>query len=91
MGSKGITRKVFVADVAALAGLLRGSYRNISGLTRFKMNTHVNISKHYWNRGLKNPSNANVKRLTYKAIKNGKWSIQSNGSIKIKLLKQLDI
>ena len=68
---------------ASLARLLKGSYKRVGTISKFKINNHINVPKHLWNRVLKNPSNTNVKNLVYKAIKNGKWTLKKSGSVEI--------
>ncbi len=64
--------------------LLHGAYRGIEKISDFKMNTHINVTKHCWGRIMSNVTNANVQKIINEAIRKGKWKkFDNQGLVRI--------
>ena len=67
---------------AKLAGLLKGTFKDIAKITVEKMK-HINVSKHLWSRVMKKVTTTQIQTLIHQGIRKGTWSFLSNGSVKI--------
>ena len=54
------------------------AYKSIGKITTRKM-SHINVSKHLWNKVLKRVTSKGIEKMISTAIKKGTWSIASNG------------
>ena len=64
-----------------LTGMLRHSYKRISNISSFRMNTHINVSKHAWGKVLSKVTNSGIESLIHQGIRHGVWDLGSGGGI----------
>ena len=66
-----------------IAGILRLSYKSVAKISTFKMNKHINVSKHLWNKVLPKVTTANITNLINQAIRKGEWRMDNKGVVHI--------
>lgn len=64
------------------SGLIKGTFKSISKITSKSM-SHINVSKHLWNKVMKKVTKTQIETLIYQGIRKGSWNLLSNGSVKI--------
>ena len=67
---------------AKFSGLIKGTFKSISKITSKSM-SHINVSKHLWNKVMKKVTKTQIETLIYQGIRKGSWNLLSNGSVKI--------
>lgn len=67
---------------AKLSGLIKGTFKSIAKITSKKM-SHINVSKHLWNKVMKKVTKTQIRTLIYQGIRKGTWKLLTNGSVKI--------
>ena len=67
---------------AKLSGLIKGTFKSIAKITSKKM-SHINVSKHLWNKVMKKVTKTQIETLIYQGIRKGTWNLLTNGSVKI--------
>ena len=67
---------------AKLSGLIKGTFKSIAKITSKKM-SHINVSKHLWNKVMKKVTTTQIETLIHQGIRKGTWNLLSNGSVKI--------
>lgn len=45
--------------------------------------SHINVSKHLWNKVVKKVTKTQIETLIYQGIRKGTWNLLTNGSVKI--------
>jgi len=61
----------------------KAAYKSISSISKFRMQTHINVPKHLWNRVLKKVTDDAVGKLIKQAIQYGAWEPVQDGVYKI--------
>ena len=74
--------KAWSAWTAKLAGLIKGSFKQIAKFTANKMN-HILASKHNWGLLMKKVTSSQVQTIIYQGVKKGTWTLMTNGTVKI--------
>ena len=67
---------------AKLSGLIKETFKSIARITSEKM-SHINVSKHLWNKVMKKVTKTQIETLIYQGIRKGTWNLLTNGSVKI--------
>ena len=67
---------------AKLSGLIKGTFKSIAKITSKKM-SHINVSKHLWNKVMKKVTKTQIETLIYQGIRKGTWNLLTDGSVKI--------